>query len=431
MDKPDSPSEEIVIVGSRYGALADVVKPIYETGTPIRENNIRGLLGFDEVILAPADNDFDNLAVGAYTSELKQIGHVWMCQSPALLKWLKDSDRDYLKARITRLSVKAGVLMATCDCPLKLLRTERCQARDDLEWAKNLPEVLTSLTEQSLGLGLHLLRDELKESDRWTPQLQMRINNLLKQLPLDLSGHRYRECIELYKKMMGSKDAEVRMQAEILLASFVHRGAPHQMQWWAENWLPSFFHDAAESDLLAIFKSAQYTLEDVEELLRQAPANLFHYYEANRLRFVRQLYYLALPKEVYNRLLTLLAVREAMLAQGEGREVNGNKLTATLLAKAIAACKALMWGKAAYAVAFCVCRDMHLVEDNAANFERLLADGGTVIPEGTINAAFSRNLWMKYHVDKWKETEVPKRALRLRDAVMDNLEYMIQTKNRL
>ncbi len=66
MDKQDSPSEEIVIVGSRYGALA-------------------------------------------------------------LLKWLKDSGRDYLKARITRLSVKAGVLMATCDCPLKLLRTERCR----------------------------------------------------------------------------------------------------------------------------------------------------------------------------------------------------------------------------------------------------------------------------------------------------------------
>ena len=66
MDKQDSPSEEIVIVGSHYGALA-------------------------------------------------------------LLKWLKDSGRDYLKARITRLSVKAGVLMATCDCPLKLLRTERCR----------------------------------------------------------------------------------------------------------------------------------------------------------------------------------------------------------------------------------------------------------------------------------------------------------------
>ena len=141
MDKQDSPSEEIVIVGSRYGALADVVKPIYETGTPIRENNIKGLLGFDEVILAPADNDFDKLAVGAYTSELKQIGHVWMCQSPALLKWLKDSGRDYLKARITRLSVKAGVLMATCDCPLKLLRTERCRCLTT--WSLNV-NIITS-----------------------------------------------------------------------------------------------------------------------------------------------------------------------------------------------------------------------------------------------------------------------------------------------
>jgi hypothetical protein len=428
MDKQDSPSEEIVIVGSRYGALADVVKPIYETGTPIRENNIKGLLGFDEVILAPADNDFDDLAVGAYTSELKLIGHVWMCQSPALLKWLKDSDRDYLKARITRLSVKAGVLMATCDCPLKLLRTERCQARDDLEWAKNLPEVLTSLTEQSLGLGLHLLRDELKESDRWTPQLQMRIDNLLKQLPLDLSGHRYRECIELYKKMMGSKDAEVRMQAEILLASCVHRGAPHQMQWWAENWLPSFFHDAAESDLLAIFKSAQYTLEDVEELLRQAPANLFHLYKANRQRFVRQLYYMALPKEVYNRLLTLLAVREAMLAEGDGRKEDDNELTAAMLAKAIAACKALMWGNAAYAVPFCVCRDVYHAEDNTATFERLLAEGGTVIPEGTINTAINRNSWMKYHIDKWQEKGVKYRVLKLRDAFIAEMENIKKQK---
>jgi hypothetical protein len=216
------------------------------------------------------------------------------------------------------------------------------------------------------------------------------------------------------------------VQAEFLLASFVHRGAPNQMQWWMDNWLPDFFRNAAESDLLAVFKSARYTLEDVEELLRQAPDNLFHLYEANRQRFVRQLYYMALPKEVYNRLLTLLAVREAMLAEGDGRKEDDNELTAAMLAKAIAACKALMWGNAAYAVPFCVCRDVYKAEDNAANFERLLAESGTVIPEGTINAAFNRNPWLKYHVDKWKEKGASNRALKLKDAIHKNMEEILK-----
>ena len=151
----------------------------------------------------------------------------------------------------------------------------------------------------------------------------------------------------------------------------------------------------------------------------------------NRFRFAWQLYYDALPQELYNRLLSLLAVRELMLAQGEGREVDGNKLTATRLAKAIAACKALMWGKAAYAAVFCVCRDMNLVEDNAANFERLLADGGTVIPEGTINTTINRNPWMKFSIFKWKEMGVKDRALKLKDAFKDEMESIKNTEKRL
>ncbi len=416
MDKQDALSEEIVIVGSRHGGLADIVKPIYEKGDPIAKEEIRGILGDDEVVISPEENHFDAYAVGVYTIDLKPIGHVWMCQAPAIRRWLKDSGRKYLKARITRVCVNACVLMATCGSPLRLEETERIYDRIDDEWAKELPEVLTSLTEQSLGLGLLLLRDELEESKSWSPKLQLRIDNLLKYLPLDLSGHHYRDCISLYKMMMRSEDAEVRVQGEYVLASFVHRGSPNQMQWWVENWLPDFFRDAAESDLLGIFESARYTLEDVEELLQHAPANLFHLYQANRQRFARQLFYSALPQTLYNRLLTLLAVREIMLAQGDGFKKDDNVLTAALLAKAIAACKALMWGNAAYAVPFCVCRDVYHAEDNAANFERLLAEGGTVIPEGTINTAMNRNPWMKFHIDKWQEKGAKNRVLKLRDA---------------
>ena len=49
--------------------------------------------------------------------------------------------------------------------------------------------------------------------------------------------------------------------------------------------------------------------------MNRAPGNLFYLYQVNRVRFAFQLYYLALPKEVYNRLLTLLAVRELMLGK--------------------------------------------------------------------------------------------------------------------
>lgn len=73
MDKQDALSEEIVIVGSRHGELADVFKPIYEKGDPIKGDSIEGLLGFDDVILSPADNSYDDYAVGVYTSDLKLI----------------------------------------------------------------------------------------------------------------------------------------------------------------------------------------------------------------------------------------------------------------------------------------------------------------------------------------------------------------------
>lgn len=430
MESLDALSEEIVIVGSRYGELSDVVKPIYEKGDPIEKGNIKGILGFDEVILSPADNNYDSYAVGVYTSELKPIGHVWMCQSPSIRRWLDDTGRDYLKAHITRLCVKAGVLIATCDSPVKLTRTERCHTRIDMQWANDLPEVLPSLTEQSLGLGLHLLRDELNESDRWSPQLQTRIDNLLKRLPLDLSGHRYRECIELYKKMIGSQDAEVRAQAEFLLASFVHRGAPNQMQWWMDNWLPDFFRDAEESDLLAVFKSARYTLEDVEELLQRAPANLFHWYEANRLSFVRKLYYSALPQPIYNRLLTLLAVREMMLAERKDiiKDEKQNEITSAQLVRAIEKCQEYFWGKSAYAVIYCIFRDDLEKKLTKNNFEEMIEDLPFKVKRsykctaGTIANAFSNNPVFYENIDEWEQFNPLPRILILRDQLRKELK---------
>lgn len=134
MDKQDALSEEIVIVGSRHGELADVFKPIYEKGDPIKGDSIEGLLGFDDVILSPADNSYDGYAVGVYTSDLKLIGHVWMCQSPSVRRWLDDAGRDYLKAHITRLCVNAGqgnsclqsLDVGQCSLCRSILRVQGC-----------------------------------------------------------------------------------------------------------------------------------------------------------------------------------------------------------------------------------------------------------------------------------------------------------------
>ena len=91
------------------------------------------------------------------------------------------------------------------------------------------------------------------------------------------------------------------------------------------------------------------------------------------------------------------------------------------------ACKeqGLIWGGAAYGVLFCVCRDEYSMGDNASNFERLLAGGGIMISEGTINTAMSRNPWMKCHIDKWKGMNVAERALKLRDEFMTQIQNLL------
>ena len=86
-----------------------------------------------------------------------------------------------------------------------------------------------------------------------------------------------------------------------------------------------------------------------------------------------------------------------------------------LLAKVLNKCEAFIWGKSAYGIVFCVCRDLYNLENNASNFERLLAETGIEIPDGTINAAVNRNPWMKLNIEKWEQHCAMQRALKLRD----------------
>jgi hypothetical protein len=103
---------------------------------------------------------------------------------------------------------------------------------------------------------------------------------------------------------------------------------------------------------------------------------------------------------------------------------NKNSLSAERIMQALQQCKDYIWGNAAYSIAFCVCRDVYSMDNNATSFERLLAEGGIELPAGTINACMNRNPWMKLRIDKWDEKGAMGRALKLRDAFMQQLEVL-------
>ena len=97
-------------------------------------------------------------------------------------------------------------------------------------------------------------------------------------------------------------------------------------------------------------------------------------------------------------------------------------LDAERLAKALKECKPFIWGNAAYSIPFCVCRDLYHMTNNASLFERMLAEAGIEIPDGTINAAMSRNPWMKLHIEKWEQQGAMERVLKLRDKFIQEME---------
>lgn len=80
-----------------------------------------------------------------------------------------------------------------------------------------------------------------------------------------------------------------------------------------------------------------------------------------------------------------------------------------------------IWGNSAYAVAFCVCRDVFGWQDNASFFERQMVLQGIQFPSGTVNAAISRNPYMKMNVAKWDQNGAMERVLKLRDELLEKI----------
>ena len=167
---------EIIIVGSRYGELASVVKPLYAMMTPVTQTDIKEKLGGDVVYLSPTDNQFDDDAVGVFTVSQQLLGYVWMYQSYGLKQMLKNSGKRYVKAQISRMNTTFGLLMATSDGSWTLDANVQDNTIDAPTWAVDLPEVLTSMTSQSLTLGIDKMNADAKLS--FTSKTKAMVKNL-------------------------------------------------------------------------------------------------------------------------------------------------------------------------------------------------------------------------------------------------------------
>lgn len=104
-------------------------------------------------------------------------------------------------------------------------------------------------------------------------------------------------------------------------------------------------------------------------------------------------------------------VTQVAAKEDEQAKEDDEPMTIDLLDEAVKGVKEFIWGNAAYAVLFCVCRDDYGWQDNVSLFERRLALLGINIPAGTLNAAISRNPYMRQPVSKWKALGVMERVM--------------------
>ena len=317
-------SEEIVIVGTRYEQLADVVSPLYDKKVPINKKDIARLFGSETVYMRPISNEYDMYAVGVYTANMNLLGYVWSWQSFAMREWMEKNNKDFVAANINRMNSQTELIMATPTMPMSLGKGNRSKSID-VTWAAELPEILTNVREDAQKLALSLLKSELADNRGMNDTLKMRINNMLYYLRSNLSRQCYDNCIDAYQMMMRSADKEIREQGEWFLKTLVSKGSKRQMEWWVNEWLPEFMKNSCDDETLEFYKESGYTLERVENLLKEAPYSLFQRYKVNRYRFAKQLYYAALPQKIYYRFLTLLTLREIMRNENKNETQNINE----------------------------------------------------------------------------------------------------------
>lgn len=318
-------TDELVIVGIRHGAFADKLKPLFDEEAPMEVTDLKNVIGTDVVSLSETYYDHDYNTIGVFATPKVRLGYLWANQAYAMKEWMDAHKVDRVRARITRVCTKYGFMVAKALKPMKLTIRPRESLFIYKDWAKEIPMLRPCWKGEQLERSMTALEDCLAESDSWNEELAIMTEDVIEELSYDLSTRCFIRGVRLYLSMKDSAIREAREESDRLLYTMIHRGSPERMKWWLEHCLANYILETRNDEaLLKVYECANYTLERVEGLLHQAPGNLFPFYMGTKDKFASHLYYAALPHELYTRLLTLLAVREAMLEKKESENENVN-----------------------------------------------------------------------------------------------------------
>ncbi len=304
--------DELIITGGRHGDMPDCLTAPFADGDLVNADDIRSRIGCEIVYLKRTHNDHDQYAIGVYTSSKKRLGFLWVNQSYAMYEWMLSHKVERVRARICRVSTRYGFMISKPVIPMKLTIRPSENVFLNMDWGMNVPKVQHCRMVDELNISMMMLEDALAENDAWNEELKMLIEDVIEHLPYDLSTLNVIRSVRLYVMMKDSQIREVRHESDRLLYAIIHRGSPEKMSWWLNSCLTQYFNDAREGSLLRMFECANFRLEQVEELLHQAPQQLYHYYLGDKDHFATHLLYSSLPYELYARLLTLIAVWEMM-----------------------------------------------------------------------------------------------------------------------
>lgn len=174
-------------------------------------------------------------------------------------------------------------------------------------------------------------------------------------------------------------------------------------------------------------------LQNVDAHLRMMPDDLYSSIGDLTLLFSALHYRDDVPRDILWNIYTLLLLRERICRELDipmkpfpedtyGVEVDEPmlpELTDRRLAKAIEEHQSFFWGKSAYGVVFCVCRDYFGVPDNMSAFEKRIHTLSFTrkvedCPSGTIQKSLSNNEYMKKPIAKWEEGRARKLAMELK-----------------
>lgn len=114
--------------------------------------------------------------------------------------------------------------------------------------------------------------------------------------------------------------------------------------------------------------------------------------------------------------------------ESDDKSVDKKELNKELLAQAIENSQQYFWGNSAYAVVFCICRDIYKITPNKTAFEEMVEGlaytkkRDHTCPTGTIANAFSDNPIFNENITDWDNFNPAKRIIKLRDELFRELK---------